>query len=62
MTAVDAARECMLRPGFAPVNPEGMTIPGCVKTAGEAIAILKERCARWQDLVARPSDGPAGRD
>lgn len=59
---VDWARRNMLRPSFELVSPEDMTIPRCVKSADEAIAILKERHARWQDLAARPGDGPAGKD
>jgi hypothetical protein len=38
----------MLRPGFGLVNPEDLTIPRCVKTADQAMAILREHHARWR--------------
>ncbi len=38
----------MLRPGFELVNPEDMAIPTCVRSADEAIAVLREHHARWQ--------------
>lgn len=52
---VDWARRGMLRPGHELVSPEDMTIPRCVRNAGEAIAIREEHHARRQDLVARAS-------
>lgn len=45
---VDWARRAMLRPGFELANAEDMDIPRCVKSADEAIAILTEQHARWQ--------------
>jgi hypothetical protein len=38
----------MLRPGFELANPEDMAIPRCVKTADEAIAVIREHQARWR--------------
>jgi predicted Rossmann-fold nucleotide-binding protein len=58
---VDWARRYMLRPGFELASPEDMTIPRCVKTADEAIAILEGQHARWQDLVARSAGEPQGK-
>ena len=37
------AQRWMLRPGLELLNPEDMAIPRCVKSAGEAIAILRIR-------------------
>lgn len=42
------AQRYMLRPGFELVNSEDMAIPRCVKTADEAIAVLRENHAQWQ--------------
>ena len=57
---VDWARRYMLRPGLELASPEDMAIPRCVKTADEAIAIIKRQHARWQDPVARPSGEAQG--
>jgi hypothetical protein len=38
----------MLRPEFELVNREDMNIPTCVKSADEAIDILREHHARWR--------------
>ena len=54
---VDWASRYMLRPGFELANPEDMTIPRCVKTADEAIALLREDHARWQRAQAASSGG-----
>lgn len=59
---VDWARRNVQRPGFELVNPEDKAIPRCVKTADEAIAILKEQHARRQGLVDRPRDEATGKD
>ncbi len=59
---VDWARRTMLRPGFELVNPEDMSIPRCIKTVDEAIAILKDQHARWQDSAARPSGEAKGNE
>jgi len=42
------AQRYMLRPGFELANPEDMGIPRCVRTADEAMAILREDHARWR--------------
>jgi uncharacterized protein (TIGR00730 family) len=42
------AQRWMLRPDLELVNPEDMTIPTCVKSADEAIAMLREHHARWR--------------
>jgi hypothetical protein len=44
---VDWASAMMLRPGFELANAEDMEIPVCVDTADEAIALIRERHARW---------------
>lgn len=43
---VDWARRTMRRPGFELANAEDMDIPQCVKSADEAMAILRERHAQ----------------
>jgi len=43
---VDWGQRYMLRPGLELASPEDMTIPRCVETADEAIAILEARHAR----------------
>lgn len=45
---VDWAGRYMLRPGFELANPEDMTIPQCVDTADEAIAIIRRHHEQWQ--------------
>jgi uncharacterized protein (TIGR00730 family) len=45
---VDWAKRYMLRPGFELANPDDMTIPLCVSSAEEALAVLREHHARWQ--------------
>ena len=45
---VDWASEQMLRPGFELASAEDMNIPICVKTADEAIAIVRDHHARWR--------------
>jgi uncharacterized protein (TIGR00730 family) len=45
---VDWAKKYMLRPGFELANPEDMTIPHCVSSADEVLAIIHEHNARWQ--------------
>lgn len=52
---VDWARRYMRRPGFELANAEDMDIPQCVKGVDEALAILRERHARW-----RSRQTPAG--
>ncbi|MBK1724026.1 LOG family protein [Thiocystis violacea] len=45
---VDWSRRWMRRPGFELANAEDMDIPQCVKGADDALAILRERHARWR--------------
>jgi hypothetical protein len=44
---VEWADRYMLRPGFELASAEDMTIPRCVDTADEAIAIIREHHAQW---------------
>lgn len=44
---VDWAKKNLLTPELALASPEDMTIPRCVNTADEAIALLREHHARW---------------
>ena len=44
---VEWASRSMLRPGFELASAVDMTIPRCVDTADEAIAIVRERHAAW---------------
>jgi len=44
---VDWARKNLLKPELSLANPEDLTIPRCVTTADEAIALLREHHARW---------------
>ena len=44
---VEWARRFMLRPGFELASPIDMTIPQCVDSADEAIAIIRARHAAW---------------
>jgi uncharacterized protein (TIGR00730 family) len=52
---VDWARAHLLTTQPPLANPEDMTIPDCVNNADEAIAILRERRARWLAQGARAS-------
>jgi hypothetical protein len=54
---VDWAGAQMLRPGFELANAEDMKIPHCVDTADEAIALIRERHARW--LATQAGHTPA---
>jgi hypothetical protein len=42
------AQRYMLRPGFELANPEDMAIPRCVKSADEALAVIRDHHARWR--------------
>jgi hypothetical protein len=56
---VQWARISMLDPRLHLVNVEDLSIPHCVPTADEAIALLREHHARWQrarDSLARAAD------
>jgi uncharacterized protein (TIGR00730 family) len=44
---VEWARAHLLTPQLSLANPEDMTIPHCVNTADEAIALLSEHHSRW---------------
>jgi len=44
---VDWAKANLLKPQLALANPEDMTIPRCVNTADEAIALLRDHHAKW---------------
>ena len=45
---VDWAQRYMLRPGLELANPQDMAIPRYVKTADEALAMIREHHARWR--------------
>jgi uncharacterized protein (TIGR00730 family) len=45
---IDWAKTELQRPDLPLTSPEDMSIPKCVDTADEAIAILREHHARWQ--------------
>ncbi|MFZ0468566.1 MAG: hypothetical protein WAL92_06565, partial [Thiogranum sp.] len=51
---VDWAGRYMLRPGFELASAEDMTIPQCVDTADEAIAIIREHHGQWLLRQGRP--------
>ena len=44
---VDWAKKNLLKPELSLASPEDMTIPRCVNTADEAIALLREHHAKW---------------
>ena len=44
---VEWARKQLLRPELALANPQDMSIPQCVNTADETIALLREHHAKW---------------
>jgi len=44
---VEWARRYMLRPDFPLAKPEDMEIPICLKSADEAIKVIRERHAEW---------------
>src|SRR6516164_5106435 len=44
---VDWARNNLLKPELSLANPEDITIPRCVNTADEAIALIREHHAKW---------------
>jgi uncharacterized protein (TIGR00730 family) len=45
---VDWAKKNLLKPELALASPEDMTIPTCVNTADEAIALIRKHHERWQ--------------
>jgi uncharacterized protein (TIGR00730 family) len=44
---VEWAKKNLLKPELNLANPEDMAIPRCVKTADEAIALLRDHHAKW---------------
>jgi uncharacterized protein (TIGR00730 family) len=44
---VDWAKKNLLKPEVNLAHPEDLTIPRCVKTADEAIALVREHHAKW---------------
>jgi uncharacterized protein (TIGR00730 family) len=44
---VDWAKKNLLKPELSLASPEDMDIPRCVKTADEAIALLRDHHAKW---------------
>src|ERR1700722_2558663 len=44
---VDWAKKNMLKPELALASPADLTIPRCVNTAAEAVALIQEHHARW---------------
>src|SRR5262249_22940961 len=44
---VDWAKTCLLTTQPPLASPEDMTIPQCVNTADEAIALVRQRHAKW---------------
>jgi uncharacterized protein (TIGR00730 family) len=51
---VDWARSSLLKTDPPLANPEDLTIPHCVNTADEAIAMLREHHARWRSQPTSP--------
>ena len=45
---VDWAKTHLLNPQTPLASPEDMTIPRCVNTADEAVALIREHLARWR--------------
>jgi hypothetical protein len=44
---VDWTRKNLLKPELHLANPEDISIPRCVSTGDEAIALIRENHARW---------------
>jgi uncharacterized protein (TIGR00730 family) len=57
---VQWAREHMLDPRLALVSPEDLSIPRCVATGDDAIALIREHHGRWQR--ARAATGGPSRE
>jgi uncharacterized protein (TIGR00730 family) len=51
---VDWAQRFMLRPGFELASPVDLTIPQCVDTADEVVALMRARHAAWTARQASP--------
>jgi hypothetical protein len=43
----------MLDPELSLANPKDLAIPRCVATADEAVALLREHHAQWQQAAPR---------
>jgi predicted Rossmann-fold nucleotide-binding protein len=54
---VEWASAKMLRPGFELASPQDMQIPCCVDNAAEAVAVIRERHARWLAAQGKSSRG-----
>jgi hypothetical protein len=52
---VDWAKKNLLKPELALASPEDMSIPRCVNTADEAIALIRENYAKWQGGKKEPA-------
>jgi uncharacterized protein (TIGR00730 family) len=50
---VNWAKTYLLKPELPLASPEDMTIPRCVNTADEAIALIREHHARWARAKSR---------
>ena len=59
---VQWARQHMLDPRLALVGPEDLSIPRCVATGDDAIALIREHHGRWQRARAETGGAPNGRD
>ena len=57
---VEWARQHMLDPRLALVSPEDLTIPRCVATGDEAIALIREHHARWCSTRDAAGGAPHG--
>jgi hypothetical protein len=51
---VDWAKKNLLKPELSLASPEDMSIPRCVNTGDEAIALLREHHARWTVQNKKP--------
>jgi uncharacterized protein (TIGR00730 family) len=49
---VDWARKNLLKPDLSLASPQDLTIPRCVKTADEAITLLRDHHAKWRAQAA----------
>ena len=57
---VDWTRAQMLRPGFELAGERDLAIPICVDNAAEAIAIIRDHHAKWQEAAAASHAGSEG--
>jgi predicted Rossmann-fold nucleotide-binding protein len=56
---VDWARRNLLGPELSLASPEDLTIPRCVDTADEAIALIREHHAKWGSSAMTPTGRPS---